>query len=867
MTSKKLLSALMALVFALGMFTALPVSADGVTATVGGVAVADGGQISAASTVVFNLPAAVADLNAVKFYEQSKTISGDAYPWFERAQNYAPVLSDDNKTVTVTFERGDISSNSTYKFEFDTDAATDGAEYSFGFVTKAEVDADGNKVYFAENFSRYKGTGKEVNFADGGWGAVPLPYNLDPLNHVRGYTGGSTHLYTGITTKNGDAVMYMNGGDNFVRYGINVNYSAAVDSLSHVGEFTGKFSVKNINRSTDATSLVKGIVEFAGIAVDLTQAEAGGNVTLSIYGEKTAQSVANCAFDSANYNLLYTTTITEAQALGIHEVGIITNATITTGYSATRSLLALKYGGNVVWTQDATHSYVFPTATKGVVWATTKATSLPTNNQIYSSAETIGYLHYMEYKDYVVPAVTVASVANNYETSDSISWTFSEAVDATTLKDRVVLERLATGENTVAGVMDPTNFVSLDATAKVLTIAFEDGDLTAGFNYRVKLLAGISSLMGGAMEDDTDYVNFTAKTQDHYYMNDTFEQYEENWGWQGDSLVQANPWRFHAGWTGSPNAEGKTSSNAGIRIAADGSKYLCIDPSTMQSFTFRQEYARPLPEGEIGLRGITEAQVSFVGSGILYEINGVGIQPTADGTWNIFYRGDGGGLEVDLAYGTRNAGDESFTAIGSYASGDTALNGSEKHIVTIDSENHYEWITGTWRAIRTIYGIKVDGVSILVEQIGNGIKCDFPGYFADGTFFNDAITPTKNANNAFYATTVNGAGSGEMWVHSISYRDAIAVDAAQSGTTLSFAVKNDSAKTVSAIPVLAIYDENGLVRVDGLNAAATSIAAGATETFTKTVAADEAGYTYKFMLLDSKDGLQPLWYATKGTIQ
>ena len=865
MTSKKLLSALMALVFALSLFTALPVSADGVTATVGGVAVADGGQISAASTVVFTLPEAVADLTAVTLSEQLKTQVSDAYPWYVR--NFEGELSNEGKTLTVVFERGDLTSNGTYKFEFDTDSATDGAEYIFNFVTVPEVDATGATILFAENFEKYS-TANGQKLGMGGFAANDSSANnLVPLRKTRGYTGGvnDNAYYVGVVDYDGGRAFKPYAATNFSCYGVDPRYGGTISGLNHVGVLTYEYEPTTVNS----------IIDFAGVTIDMEDSSEGAadGTVWKIYGETTAKvTTGDAGFDASKHQLLATVNVAANKVLDWHKVEMIVDTTLTAGYVETRKLVEIKLDGNVVWKQSATNSFTLASSgsgsyNKGVPFMSATATSNTGRNStsMFMTAGARSYIRYFEYKEYIAEPLTIASTANDYAANNTISWTFDNDIALSSVIDNVVLERQDISDNAWYA-MDAKAFMSVAADGKTLKATFANGDLTAGMNYRMKITAGAKHTMGGALAADSAYVNFTAKVQDHYYMNDTFEQYKENWGWQGDSLVQANPWRFHAGWTGNPNASGKTQSNAGIRIAADGSKYLCIDPSTMQSFTFKQTYARPLPEGETGLRGITEAQVSFVGSGILYEINGVGIQPMADGTWNIFYRGDGGDLEVGLGYGTRVAGDQYFTEIGSYASGDTALNGSEKHTIAIDSDIHYEWITGTWRTIRTIYGIKVDGVNILAEQIGNGIKCDFPGYFADGTFFNDAITPLKNANNAFFATSVNGAGSGEMWVHSISYRDAISVDAAQSGTTLTFTVKNDSAKAVSAIPVLAVYNGNDFVRVDGLNAAATSIAAGATETFTKTVTADEADYTYKFMLLDSADSLMPLWYATKGTI-
>ena len=290
MTSKKLLSALMALVFALGMFTALPVSADGVTATVGGVAVADGGQICATSTVVFTVPADVTDLDMVTFYEKSKTpTSGTTdYPWFKR--NFDGSL--EGQTLTVIFERGDISPNSTYKFEFDANADAEGAEYSFNFVTIPEVDANGAKVYFADNFSRYTWTtDADRNFQYANWGTNSLPYNLDPLRKTRTWIGTSS-VYSGIKVNSSGTQFFSIFSNNakYGQFGINPQYSATVNSLNHTGNTKIQF----------VTNSLSNIIDFAGLAITQAQDAESGVVTWSVYGENTAKNpTGDTTFDAA----------------------------------------------------------------------------------------------------------------------------------------------------------------------------------------------------------------------------------------------------------------------------------------------------------------------------------------------------------------------------------------------------------------------------------------------------------------------------------------------------------------------------------------------------------------------------------------
>ena len=104
----------MLLLLSTAVITASAAPAADVTVKVNGVAYVPGEKICAVSVVELTLPEPVANLSAVTFSEILKD-GTSAY-----ARNFDGVLSADKKTVTVTFERGDISSNSTYKFEFET---------------------------------------------------------------------------------------------------------------------------------------------------------------------------------------------------------------------------------------------------------------------------------------------------------------------------------------------------------------------------------------------------------------------------------------------------------------------------------------------------------------------------------------------------------------------------------------------------------------------------------------------------------------------------------------------------------------------------------------------------------------------------
>ncbi len=865
MTSKKLLSVMLALVFALSLCVALPVSADGVTATVGGASVADGGQISAVSTVVLTLPEAVADLTAVTFSEQAKkttTTAADGstveayYPWY--ARNFEGTLSNDNTTLTVVFERGDISSNSTYKFEFDTDVEAEGAEYTFNFITKAEVTATGETVYYAENFSRYKSN--VANDLDmGGFAASGTqPHNLAPILKIRGWVGSVGGGYTMVMTYDDAPALKMYGnGNNFLNLGTNPEYSAPLSALTHTGESTAEFKLADVTKWAD----------FNGITI--TSAD---GLTLDVYVETVAKSInADKDFAAGSSTKIGSKTYASTdKAGGWHTLKYVTTTTYTANSSAySKTLLKVILDDTVIWATNGADAITMPAYQHGsgggggVAGFNKAVAALPSNvtqvdfSQLWAAAgSTSLYVRYAEYKDYVAPAPALVSTANNYAESDSISWTFDQPIALTSLtKDSVLLER-QTPDGSAWKKMDGSAFASVNGNT--VTVTFEEGDLTAGLNYRIKLATGVTSAEGAAWAGTTDYITFTAKVQDHYYMNENFEQYMVGYSYSG-AETEPYPFYYNYGWHG--NSASGTQTKEGVQVDATGDKYLYLyGIDKVKSWRYNQAYAMALPEGEAGHRGIITYTLGFIGTaGSIFDVSGIGVSPSADGTWTISYRH----IEVG-SNDPNNKQIERYTALDTYETGDTLFDGSEKHTITIDRENHDEYLAGTYRSITTIYGVTIDGVA--VEGIpATGLRLPYSFYQDDTVLVNRPSS--KSGGNIVFMLHGGADGQSHACIYGISYRDAIAVDAAATADALTFTVKNDTTASISAIPVLAVYDGTDFVRVDGLNATATTIAAGATETFTKTITSDESGYTYKFMLLDSKDSLKPLWYATKGTIQ
>jgi len=871
-SGKKLFSVLLALVFMLSLMTALPVSADGITVTVDGQPYVAGSKICAVSTVVLNLPEPVAAATNITFWEQSKTpatAGGTDYPWFQR--NCTGSLNGDGDTFTVTFARGDISSNSTYKFEVETDSTSDGAEYTFTFSTSPEVDSEGRTIYFAENFKRYRGTGTDINFNPNSNGALGniLPYNLDPFSKGYGYvgSGGSGYFYCGIkddATRGRIVQTFANGGQ-LANYGINPQYSAVVNSLSHTGELTIEFAPGKVYNNPDTATNPQAI-GIAGLWLVPAKDATTGVVTVSVYGEHT-NHVTNSyygKFSLTNCTLLTTVTFdTEAAYLAKHKISMVTDATQTATGVSTRQLIRVILDDETIFSQGDDGSFTFGASQagndgKGTPWQSSLTDKI-NRTILYTNDFGNTYLYSMEYKDFFAEDMNLTSFVNNYAENGTLSWTFDQEVAAGSVENGLVFERKTPGTDTWR-TMEIAPFLSRSADKKTIIATFDNGDLTVGCDYRVKLTTDATTALGGALLAGTDYTTFTAANP-HYYMSENFEQYPVGYSYAGSPSEPA-PFVYRYGWHG--NTAARQQSNEGIYEDANGDKYLhLLTSGTVKTWCFDDSYAASLPAGEDGHRGILTFTIGFDDvTGSLLDVAGVGISPKEDGSFSISVR------NAKIGYiDPNNLQMSSYEEIGTYTSGKAAFDATEKLTVSIEREV-LKKATG-WK--NTIYSITVNGTAI-GDIPATGLVLPSLGV-GEGIMYNSsAITWSDNPIFMYHgvgpdtSVTPQKSRSSYVRIYDISYCDALAVDAAQSGTTLSFTVKNETESTIAAIPVLAIYNGDDLVRVDGLNSAATSVAAGATQTFNKSVTAGEAGYSYKFMLLDSKASLMPLWYATHGTI-
>lgn len=417
-TLSLLLSALLLLSSAVICVSAAP--AD-VVVTVDGVPYVTGQKICAVSTVELTLPVPVANLSAVTFSEQTKL--GDNL-WFGR--NFDGALSADKKTVTATFERGDISSNSKYKFEFDTDGAA-GAEYAFEFETKME-----EGVYFAENFTRFKShVTHDLDWGNGVGNFATDPSNRNPIVKARGWTGGAgTVGNTAITTFDGFPVLKIGGQSSFVNLGVNAKYSAPLPALHHVGESTTEFKMANYLKYAD----------FGGITVFSTDEDATDGITMQVSIDTVNKAInADNNYTHGVATVLGTKTYpTLTEVNDWHTISFVTDTTFTSASAAyVKKLLKVTLDGTTIWETDGTNQISFPTTNSyhgsaggqgfnKAVPALPAAASQIGYTQLWAAQGTALYIRYADYKDYAGVMNITSESQTNAGISDSITINFCD---------------------------------------------------------------------------------------------------------------------------------------------------------------------------------------------------------------------------------------------------------------------------------------------------------------------------------------------------------------------------------------------------------------------------------------------------------
>lgn len=635
MTSKKLLSALLALVFALSLFTALPVSAAGVTAMVNGTATASGATIPADSTIVFTLPNAItqADLGTAVTFEEikkGKSAPAEGEAWAKR--EFDGVVN--GNTLTVNFELGDLAMNSQYRFNFV------GAGESFTFVTNAKVDG----YYINDNFDRYPAheriaaAGTDPTELETPWWLGKKLYSRSTPAIIR-ENGDSYMLLTdgsGATeTREAGSVAYDNryapastsatanywGVDKFV-----AKYDFAIagnpSSVYDIGAFTIKTDSEgktrlyfHSNGMPEASYGVNG----TGTYIDLGVEVASPSDTLTRHTlEYVEQHCTGIEYQRRVYSVKFDgKKITLPFADGYEYIGY-------SAYYSSGAYHPIEFSGN-----KGLH-YNFSVANKFASADVVPGIQQAANLAVYSYS----------YSDYVPDPLTVsAATASGTAISPvgSLTFTFSEPINAATLATGMFFEEDQLSSGTwKKRACD----YALSTDGTTLTVTFDEGDLVPKSNYRFRFTNAVAS-DSAALAAETI---FTYKTTAYgnYYIYDTFDRFPANTSITapGTSATELDaPW-----WQGIKQYGRmmptfvREGNDTFMRITST----VTTDTDILGAISYDNAYA-PAYTGSGPHKTTTEVSFAIAGNpSSIFEINGLVIRTDAEtGITGLYYRNGG----------------------------------------------------------------------------------------------------------------------------------------------------------------------------------------------------------------------------------
>ena len=773
MTSKKLLSALLALVFTLSLFTALPVSAAGVTATVNGNATASGATIPAVSTIVFTLPTAItqADLaTAVTFEEikKGKAAPAEGEAWAKR--EFDGVV--DGNTLTVNFELGDLSMNSQYRFNFVT------LGESFTFVTNAKVDS----YYINENFDRYPAH-ERIPAA----GVDPTELDTPWWLGVKLYSRSTPAMIR----ENGDSYMLLTDGSSSSE-----NRSAG--SVAFDNRYAPASTANEVNYWGDGKYVAK--YEFA-IAGNPSSGYDIGPFTIKT--DNDGKTRLYLRTNSIPNGSLVTNGTGTYVALGVELASPTDTLTRHTleyteelcwGMEYMRRVLSVKFDGkkvNLPLAESATSigynaynssgayhpieqnnlkglNYVFSVANRFDSANVTEGIQQPANLAVYSYS----------YADYVPEPLTVsATTASGTAISPvgNLTFTFSEPINAATLATGMVFEE----DQLSSGTWKKRACAyELDGEGTTLTVSFDEGDLVPNSNYRFRFTNAVAS-DSAALAAETI---FTYKTTAYgnYYIYDTFDRFPAN---TSITAPGTSPTELDAPWWQGIKRYGRMmptfvreGNDTFMRIKSAGT-----DSDMMGAVSYDNAYA-PAYTGNGPHKTVTEVSFAIAGnSSSIYEINGLVIRTDAEtGQTGLYYRKSG------ILGGEYHANVPASTTSLNYP---IASPTDQKVTHTLKLVQTYD---NTAPQKRTIHHIIFDGVEV---PMPNGdIKVELQ-YWASGQMEEAVINYTGGNGRGHVFSVINSfasanatagvLGYSEMDVYSFKFADFATKPATVSAGTAS----------------------------------------------------------------------------------
>ncbi len=852
MTSKKLLSVVLALVFALSLMTALPVSAaDGsLVATVGGSIVGNNAVIPANSEIVFTVPYALTEDDVAENVVLAESDKASPANWNPREFSY----DLDGDTLTVDFAAGILAMNGSYQFTF-KDPAGAGVDVTFPFTSTA---VEGYAMY--ENFERYPvgviGTGTTSSTS---WKPFQK-YHIQDNNGV-----GKIE----IASVEGDKVLRVHVDNMYQRETM----------VSYLTGFSASITKNSVKGTTEAVFTIapkagqegKTIFEIAGIGI-LPK----NDTTYEIYAKTVYREIAtsNAQFIPADWTLLDTVTFASKEERDAkHKLSMVTITDATTNDARTLHELYFgtpentqKIGATVIGEGIAMATGNHSARIQGILFSKKGASQNSMIIGLQNSGSggggsldlyTLAYIPYVAPPATLTPSKASGSVISQTETlvfTSDVSLDPATVTGAITLKETAKAGTIATLDRVL-----PTPVLSENNTK--ITIAFPSGYLAPNTEYTVVVADTIQTAEKATLTNPGNFV-YTTNADDGYYINESFERYATGTFLNGTTAttkpekVLMMPW---AKAYGNPSAWNWNQHL--VDINGDKALRLAVDYTKGYGYlAFHNAYAAEAPANAAVVTGTFEIDFSIKGTPTsVFEVNDFIFAPgTEAGTYSVRIR-QGGAMQGSL--GDLMAELCTFTAPTS-----TAARYTLKYDIQTNAKLSTDRII-TKASITPAGGVEQElplpGGRVYIslnERVGtidgainyDGAATDYSRMFGIGE------TSELDPNN--YPT---------LDVYSVKYAPSgVTIQAAKGADAGDVVVTiTNKGETLNAVIAVAVYNGNELVGVAGLNEGVTSIANGAPVTITKNIANAQVGNTYKVIFLNNMTSVQPLFYTITGTIQ
>ncbi len=678
-----------------------------------------------------------------------------------------------------------------------------------------------------------------------------MPYAITSRSHASLQTA---KIITDASSTNALQIkVYSSSSTHSLYAGYDNNYSVAIPAgtTSHTGIFETEFSL-----SASETALF----EIAGTMV-IRKNEADDK--WGLYA-RTSRLAGNNGYNTMAKLVDISPTMPTDLSTKYSLAYKLTTA--ISGTTMTRTLESVPLGNEVVWTGNLALSTSFSSSyfkpETGADVQPMFAVVLPS-----ASGATNIYMNVysVKYSDYVAPvatplAITEVSHASGTTISpvSSLTYTFNEKVSEGLLTAaNVVLEeedKTASSEAWVTRDSEP--YMSLDATGKILAVNFPAGALSANTKYRLTFTTNLASEAGGVLAEATSYT-YTTTSNGAYYVNDNFSSYPvmgaTGVGSVGKTMLPYE--RFYS----------SQDVYQTLAVVQDGNAK-ALQLKAFKRHTNILGYRNKYAESYSGTshKGVLEVEFALQGSNATFvDIAGI-IVIRKDAT------GEGYGIYARTA-GTvssvQYAADESYDNMVRLADFTVpTATMSERYtlkcIVTTmnPNSNYYD--------ARQLHAVYVNNTPIPLPENATSLSIAKAGpHNTQGVLFNPDGNGTTNTRLFTIANT--DTSTSYLNVYSLKYYDYIKVsveDGASNGEKR-ISIINHAGETLNGRVVLAVYNGETLVGADGLSKEAISVSNGGSVSVTRTVSSVVTGNTYKVMLLNSKENLQPLTQAFEGEIQ